>query len=110
MSKLDWKGLLDHLIIVEGECMEENYGKGCGANDSDEECNAGIRKAYAQLVKVQPVLMAAPELLTGLQAAVESLVELAQYEEAAKDMVATGWFDNAVKAIAKAKGVPNERP
>ena len=56
------------------------------------------------------LIAAAPELLTGLQAAVESLVELAQYEEAAKDKVATGWFDNAVKAIAKAKGVLNERP
>ena len=47
---------------------------------------------------------AAPELLAGLKAAVESLVEVAQYEEAAQDMVATGWFDQAVKAIAKAEG------
>jgi hypothetical protein len=73
MSKLDWKGLLDHLIIVEGECMEENYGEGCGANESDEECNAGIRRAYDELVKVQPVLMAAPELLAALHLAADAL-------------------------------------
>jgi len=51
-----------------------------------------------------PLIAAAPELLDGLKATVESLVELAQYEEAAQDMVATGWFDQAVKAIAKAEG------
>ena len=50
------------------------------------------------------LIAAAPELLDGLKATVESLVELAQYEEAAQDMVATGWFDQAVKAIAKAEG------
>jgi len=94
MSKFDWKGLLDHLIIVEGECMEENYGKGCGANDSDEECNAGIRKAYAQLVKVQPVLMAAPDLLA-------SLKELMPMWECG---IKEAWVERARAAINKAEG------
>jgi hypothetical protein len=73
MSEFNWKGLLDHLIIVEGECMEENYGEGRATNEMDEECNAGIRKAYAQLVAVQPVLLAAPELLEALRSAVAVL-------------------------------------
>lgn len=50
------------------------------------------------------VVAAAPALLEGLKAAVESLVELAQYEDVARGMVQTGWFDGAVKAIAKAEG------
>jgi hypothetical protein len=54
------------------------------------------------------LIAAAPELLHGLKAAVASIVELAQYEEAARDMAATGWFDDAVKAIAKAEGRTDE--
>ncbi len=71
MSRFDWKELLDHLIVVEGECMEENYGAGRAANDMDEECNAGIREAYAALVNVQPVLLAAPDLMEALRSALD---------------------------------------
>lgn len=68
-----WQDLLDHLIIVEGECMEENYGVGRGLNESDEECHAGIRKGYAELLKVRNILMAAPELLKALKVAADAI-------------------------------------
>lgn len=55
-------------------------------------------------LRLKALHSAAPDLLSGLKAAVESLVELAQHEEAARGMVATGWFDDAVKAIANAEG------
>jgi|LakMenEpi03Aug12_release.lakeMendotaPanAssembly.Ray.scaffolds.fasta_scaffold198479_3 hypothetical protein len=102
MSKLDWKGLLDHLIIVEGECMEENYGKGRASNEMDEECNAGIRKAYAQLVKVQPVLMAAPELLAALKLckqALKNYIDSGYDEDEDQEAYAA-----AMAAINKAEG------
>lgn len=70
---MTWGELLDHMITVEGECMEENYGKGRALNDADEECNAGIRRAYASLLKVKPALMAAPELLAALREAYAAL-------------------------------------
>ena len=65
---MKWQDLLDHLITVEGECMEEFYGKGRALNEADEECAAGIRQGYAELLKVRSVLMAAPELLAVCQA------------------------------------------
>lgn len=68
---MKWNELLDHLIAVEGECMEENYGKGRALNASDEECNAGIRRAYASLKEMQPVLEAAPDLLSALRLGME---------------------------------------
>lgn len=80
----------------EGIEVHDTFGRtasvwGDGGEDSEAWANARL-------------IAAAPELLAGLKAAVESLLELAQYEEAAKEMVQTGWFDGAAKAIDKAEG------
>lgn len=96
---MTWAQLLDHLITVEGECMEENYGKGRALNDADEECNAGIRKAYQSLLKVKPSLMAAPDLLEQCKYLLEN-AEAACWSEF---MLA-----DARAAIAKAEGRPSE--
>lgn len=94
---MKWNELLDHLITVEGECMEENYGKGRALNASDEECNAGIRRAYASLKEMQPVLEAAPSLLS----ACKEMVLAFDRGDEGDEMLA---LRSLRKAIAKAEG------
>lgn len=94
---MKWQDLLDHLITVEGECMEENYGKGKALNDADEKINAGIRRGYADLLAVRSTLMAAPELLVALQEALDVM-------GGRIDDGYPAWADRAREVIAKAKG------
>jgi len=103
---MTWRDLLDHLITVEGECMEENYGKGRALNEADEECNAGIRQGYAELLKVRSVLMAAPELLEALRLARDDLSDLLEAADLTDEGVAdtTEVLNKVIAAIAKAEG------
>lgn len=102
---MKWQDLLDHLITVEGECMEENYGKGRALNEADEERNAGIRKGYAELLKVRSVLMAAPEMLAALYLAGNALDYAQAQVDSERDAVAIrSWRRDVNRAIAKAEG------
>lgn len=106
---MTWQALLDHLITVEGECLEENYGEGSALNSADEECNAGIRQAYADLLQIRSVLLIAPELLEALRDAEKTLrwaAQRATHRVSAE--VVEGWLYHADKAhdvIAKADQV-----
>lgn len=106
---MTWQALLDHLITVEGECLEENYGAGRALNAADEKCNAGIRQAYADLLRVRNILLIAPELLEALRDAEKTLRWAAQRATRRVNAeVVGGWLYHADKAhdvIAKAEEV-----
>jgi hypothetical protein len=93
-----WASFLEHIVIVEGECVEENYGRGSGANDADEKMNAATRRNYASLKAMMPVLLAAPELL----AALKEMVMLRCLGGATADNDSA--TQRAVMAINKAEG------
>lgn len=100
-----WQDLLDHLITVEGECMEENYGAGRALNESDEECNTGIRQGYAELLKVRSILMAAPEMLAALRLADNALDYAQAQVDSERDAAALrSWRRDVQRAIASAVG------
>jgi hypothetical protein len=63
----DWARFLKQMMIIESECIEENYGEGRGLNDSDEENNAETRRDFASLQAMLPTLLAAPDLLAALR-------------------------------------------
>ena len=108
----------DSWILTEMPCMARTPAPWCVATINDSyavstpEDEHGLRTCVCVIAGVQcpcslaaaHLIAAAPELLAGLKAALDSILELAQYEEAAQDMAKTGWFDNAAKAIAKADG------
>lgn len=106
--KPGWAQFLEHMVTVEGECMEESYGAGRALNDADEEINAKTRKDFAELRAMMPVLLAAPELLAALQDWVDlydagQLVIEGEADEGDDPIVGA-----AKAAIAKATGKESE--
>jgi hypothetical protein len=101
----DWARFLKQMMIVESECIEENYGEGRGLNDSDEENNAETRRDFASLQAMLPTLLAAPELLAAckqLHNCLSDWMEIADSDDL-RDSDSEA-IKLSVAAIAKAEG------
>lgn len=97
-----WAGFLKQMVIVEGECVEENCRKGRGACEMDEESNAKTRRDFASLEAKLPILLAAPELLSALKLLLEESIAFMD-DGGEWDGYRTKGMKAAKKAIAKAE-------
>lgn len=76
-------------------------------DDGTDQMVCWLQKKGGVDTKALTLIKAAPELLTSLRAAVESIRDAMHYEdyaECASAMAGTAWFETATKAIALAEG------